>query len=282
MIERESLEMIRTNIKQSRSGPGKRLAKSLFLVLSIGVAAVSKAAAHQTFLMPENFQVSVGNGVEVSLTSALAFPNLEHGPAADRIAFSKIIVGNTVLDNLTFSEGETALTLNFSSQDSGQAMIAMSSKPRSGEIPAEDVDVYLDEIEAPESVRAAFHALPDSPALNRSYSKHAKTFICIESCGDGNTANKPAGQKIEFVAVGANQKTFRLLYDGEPLQGKSVTIALASGETSTVETNDAGEFQPDATLSGIVMFAAVVITLPETPDGVYHSDYGTLTVNLSQ
>ena len=273
--------MIRTNIKRSASGTNINLAKALFLILSIGVAAVSKAAAHQTFLLPENFQVKVGGDVNISLTSALAFPNLEHGPAADRIAFSKVMVGNAALDNLTFSEGETALTLNFSAQQSGLAMIAVSSKPRGGEIPPEDVDVYLDEIEAPESVRAAFHALPGSPALNRSYSKHAKTFICIESCS-GKTAKKPAGQKIEFVAAGKSQKTFRLLYDGEPLKGKSVTIAPASGETSTIVTNDAGEFQPDEALSGIVMFAAVVITLPETPDGVYHSDYATLTVNLSQ
>lgn len=273
--------MLLTNKKRSASGTNIRLAKALILILSIGVAAVSTAAAHQTFLLPENFQVNVGGDVDISLTSALVFPNLEHGPAADRIAFSKVTVGNTAVENLTFSEGETALTLNFSSQDSGLAMIAVSSKPRGGEIPPEDVDVYLDEIEAPESVRAAFHALPGSPALNRSYSKHAKTFICIESCSGGKTAKKPAGQKIEFVAADANQKTFRLLYDGEPLQGESVTIALASGETSTVVTNDAGEFQPDETLSGIVMFAAVVITLPETPDGVYHSDYATLTVNLS-
>ena len=274
--------MIRTNTKRSASGPNVRLAKALFIILSIGVAAVSKAAAHQTFLLPAAFQVKAGSGVDISLTSALAFPNREHGPAEDRIAFSKVMVGNTALDNLTFSEGETALTLNFSSQDSGLAMIAVSSKPRGGEIPPEDVDVYLDEIEAPESVRAAFHALPDSPALNRSYSKHAKTFICIESCDDGKTAKKPAGQKIEFVAVDATQKTFRLLYDGKPLQRKSVTIAPATGETSTIVTNNAGEFQPDETLSGIIMFAAVVITLPETPDGVYHSDYATLTVNLSQ
>lgn len=273
--------MIRTNIKQSASGTNVSLAKAFFLILSICVAFTSKATAHRTFLLPDTFQAKAGSSVDVVMSSALAFPNLEHGPAADRIAFSKVMVGNTALDNLTFSEGVTALTLNFSPQDSGQAMIAVSSKPRSGKIPPGDVDVYLDEIEAPESTRTAFHALPDSTALNRSYSKHAKTFICIESCGEGKTAKKPAGQKIEFVSVDPTQKTFRLLYDGQPLQGKSVTIALATGETSTIMTNDAGKFKLDEALSGIVMFAAVVITLPETPDGVYHSDYATLTVNLS-
>ena len=274
--------MIRTITKRSASGPNVRLAKALFIILSIGVAAVSKAAAHQTFLLPAAFQVKAGSGVDISLTSALAFPNREHGPAVDRIAFSKVIVGNNALDDVTFSEGETALILSFHTEQSGLAMIAVSSKPRGGEIPPEDVDVYLDEIEAPESVRAAFHALPDSPALNRSYSKHAKTFICIELCGGGKEAESPAGQKIDFVAVDTTQKTFRLLYDGKPLQRKSVTIAPATGETSTIVTNDAGEFQPDEALSGIVMLAAVVLTLPETPDGVYHSDYATLTINLSQ
>lgn len=274
--------MMRINTNDSAPGTNVGFVRALLLILSIGVVAVSKAAAHQTFLLPEKFQVKAGSDVDISLTSALAFPNLEHGPARDRIAFSKVMLGNSALDNVTFSEGETALSLSFHAGESGLAMIAVSSKPRGGEIPPEDVEVYLDEIEAPESVRAAFDALPGSPALNRSYSKHAKTFICIESCGGEKTAEEPAGQKIEFVSIDRSQTTFRLLYDGKPLQGKTVTIASVSGEPSTVVTNDAGEFNPDGSASGIVMFGAVVITLPETPDGVYHSDYATLTVNLSQ
>ncbi|MEL7541426.1 MAG: hypothetical protein AAGJ51_11030, partial [Pseudomonadota bacterium] len=84
--------MIQTIIIPSALAVNVKIAKLLFLVLSLSVAFVSKAAAHQTFLLPESFQVKLGDGVDISLTSALAFPNLEHGPAADRIAFSKVMV----------------------------------------------------------------------------------------------------------------------------------------------------------------------------------------------
>ncbi len=264
----------------NRARPSHRI---VFAMVAMAAALFSAPSfAHQTFLLPGQFVWNKSEPVDVILTSALVFPNVEHGPAQDRIAFSRVHIAGEPVNDLTFRESETALSLSFSPTRSGLAVIAASSKPRAGEISPEDVDMYLDEIEADETVRQAFDALPGSPPLNRSYSKHAKTFLCIETCGDASSAETPVGQKLEFVSVGLGNKSYRLLLDGKPLARQSVTIAPADGEALKTSTGEDGSFKLSEPLSGVVMLAAVWITMPEQPDGIYHSDYATLTINLDQ
>ncbi len=256
--------------------------RNLFWGVVVASATLSfSASAHQTFLLPDKFQYSELETVSVALTSALTFPNMENGPTEDRIASFFASVGNRALEDVSFEEGETALTMRFTSERTGAATFAISSKPRAGEIPPEDVALYLDEIEADESVRAAFDALPGSPPLQRSYAKHAKTFLCIAMCEDADNLASPVGQKLEFVA-GAGARSLQLLLDGEPLAGKQVTIVPLNGEMATVATDEEGKVLVDETMSGVVMLSAVWITLPDQPNGVYHSDYATLTVDLGQ
>ena len=238
------------------------------------------AHAHQTFLLPDKFHYTESETASVALTSALSFPNMESGPAKDRLASISASIGDEIVEDMSFEEGETALKTRFAAGRSGAAVVAISSKPRSGEIPPEDVKLYLDEIEADEAVIAAFEALPGSPPLQRSYAKHAKTFLCIETCNDFENHASPVGQKLEFIAK--TDRSFQLLLDGEPLSGKQVTIVPLNGETSSVATAEDGKILVSDALSGVIMLSAVWITLPDEPDGVYHSDYATLTVDLDQ
>lgn len=272
--------MLSTHTTFQRRTRAGTLAKSAFAAFFAFVAA--PATAHQTFLLPGEFAWDSGEAVTVDLTSALSFPDLEHGPSQDRIAYSHATVGGEPVSALSFNEGETALQIGFGSSGTGFAIVAASSKPRAGQIPPEDVDVYLDEIEADPSVRAAFDALPGSPPLDRSYSKHAKTFFCIKTCDNADGATTPAGQKLEFVASGSHARTFVLLLDGEPLAGKAVTIVPVEGETEKTVSGENGAVTISPSLSGVAMLSAVWITLPENADGVYHSDYATLTIDLDQ
>lgn len=256
--------------------------KRLFAAMLAAGFAAAPAAAHQTFLLPSEFVWENGETVTVDLTSALSFPDLEHGPARDRIAFAQAAIGGEPVGALSFKESETALMISFETNRTGLAIVAASSKPRAGQIPSEDVNTYLDEIEADAVVRQAFDALPGSPPLDRSYSKHAKTFFCIDACDNDGDAVTPVDQKLEFVASEARAKTFVLLLDGKPLAGKSVTIAPLEGEAIQTATDENGTVAVSARLSGVIMLSAVWITLPESADGVYHSDYATLTVDLGR
>jgi len=240
------------------------------------------ALAHQTFLLPSQFVWQAGDTVDVVLTSALAFPNVEHGPKRDRIPFTAVVAGGEPVSDLAYEEAETFLKLRFTPEHSGLALIAMSSKPRFGEIKAEDADAYFDEIGADAATRQIFDALPGSPALNRSYAKHTKTFICIENCDVGREPSyAPTGQALEFIAMATEARAFQLLRDGNPLAGQRVTISSPDGASQETTTNENGVVEIDASLSGVVMVSSIWITMPDQPDGVYHSDYATLTIDLA-
>ncbi len=236
--------------------------------------------AHQTYLMPSEFVGKAHQSVDVALTSALSFPDRTSGPARDRISFVTILIGDHEVDEIAFEENETVLNATFVAHHAGFALAAMSSKPRSGKIEAENADEYFDEIGASQSVRQAFDELPGEPPLNRSYSKHAKTYFCIEICTGEENRAMPVGQKLEFVASGSGKGTFQLLLDGNALAGQNVTVTSFKGEQTSTTTNESGAFTTDESSSGIVMLSAVWITLPDSPDGVYHSDYATLTLDL--
>ncbi len=240
------------------------------------------ALAHQTFLWPAKFMWDTGDKVEVALTSALAFPKLEFGPGKDRIAFSSAVVGNTKIDTFTLAENKTYLNMEFVAKTSGFGVIAMSSKTRSGEIKPEDTEGYLGEIGASDAGRKAFNDLPGSPALNRSYNKHTKTFICVDTCkGGAGEEYKPVGQKLEFVAAQSGDRDFVLLLGGKPLAGQDVVIYGVAGKGAATVSDVNGLVQIEADHKGVAMLTAVWITLPAKPDGVYHSDYTALTFKLA-
>ncbi len=243
---------------------------------------VTPSLAHKTFLWPSKFLWNTGDVVDVALTSALAFPDLQFGPARDRISFTSVVLDNKAVDALAYEEGETFLNVTFTADRPGLAVIAMSSKPRFGEIKPEDASAYLDEIGADESVRAAFNALPGTPPLNRSYSKHSKTFICIETCSTGNEARlAPVEQALQFVAVESDKNAFMLLRDGKPVAGHAVSVNTSDQEQRELSTNKDGVVAIDPSMAGVVMLMSIWITVPDQPDGVYHSDYATLTIDLS-
>lgn len=230
--------------------------------------------------MPEKFIWDSGEKVNVALTSALAYPELKFGVKRDRIVFTSAMVANQAVGDLAFTENETFLNVSFTPEQSGFAIVAMSSKPRAGEIEPEGASDYFDEIGASEAVKQAFDALPGDPPLHRSYSKHTKTFFCIQTCSTGREASfNPVGQTLEFLAT-KDANRFVLLRDGKPLAGQKVSMVFPGTETQELITDKNGRVDVDASGLGVVMLLAVWITMPEQANGVYHSDYATLTVDL--
>lgn len=259
-----------------------RRRKFIFAALAVALIGTS-ASAHQTFLLPDQFVSKEGEPLNVALTSALSFPNLEHGPKQDRIAFAYAAIEGSRTEELRYVEKDTLLEISFTPVRSGFAVVGASSKPRAGDIAAEEVDAYLEEIEADEAARRAFADLPGTPQLSRSYSKHAKTFVCVESCPASRTPLFASiGQKLEFVASDAGARFYRLLLDGEPLGSHTVTVVSFAGAAMKAKTDEQGVVAIDGSMKGVIMLSAVRLALPATPGGIYHSDYATLTVDLGQ
>jgi len=275
---------MRNHLPIKRATLSKRWLFGLFTsAILLTTIVVTPSLAHKTFLWPSKFLWNTGDVVDVALTSALAFPDLQFGPARDRISFTSVVLDNKAVGALSYEESDTFLNVKFTAKRPGLAVIAMSSKPRFGEIEPEDASEYFDEIGAEASVRAAFEALPGSPPLNRSYSKHSKTFICIETCAAGNEARfAPVEQALQFVAVKSDETAFMLLRNGKPVAGQAVSVSAPDQEQRDLSTNAEGVVTIDSSMTGVVMLMSIWITLPDHPDGVYHSDYATLTVDLSQ
>jgi hypothetical protein len=241
----------------------------------------SSAVAHKTYLASDHAVWDAGANVTISLTSALEFPDIESGPSRDRIAFASVRVGQDVIEDMAYAETPTALQIMFVPQAVGFATVSLSTHPRSGEIAPEDVSEYFEEIGAGMEVRAAFDALPGEPAMMRSYTKHTKIFLCVETCELGGTfAVEPVGQALEFVASPHNDRTFRLLWQGEALPMHDVDIYSAGGDHERLRTNSNGLLEVNADWSGAILMSAVWITLPDAPGGNYHSDQATLSVIL--
>lgn len=266
-------------LKAGRSGPGRWRG---FAVASLAMlVAASPAAAHKTFLASDREVWSYSDRIDITLSSALAFPDQETGVSVDRIerAFGRI--GATEIDGFSFEETVTALRIRFAAENTGFSTLAVSTHPRSGEIAPDDVAMYFDELGAPDDVRAAFDALPGTPALMRSYSKHTKIFFCVDICSDGfEAAVEPTGQALEFTAVDSGMRRFRLLRDGDALAGHAVSVHTVDGGEFHLQTDATGGFEINPGVTGDILLSAIWIDLPTAPDGNYHSDQATLSVSV--
>ncbi|MEE2525545.1 hypothetical protein V0U79_04145 [Hyphobacterium sp. HN65] len=241
----------------------------------------SSAAAHKTFLSAEYAVWAEGSAPEFALTSALEFPDLETGLAQDRIAFLSAAIGGRQVSDIGFTETETALNIRLETDATGLGVLAVSTYPRSGEIPPASVELYFDEINADEPVRAAFRVLEGEPALMRSYAKHTKIIFCVATCEDiALAAATPVGLPLEFVMLSAADRQFALAHDGERLAGHQVTIHTGDGEAFVALTDSEGVFEVVGEASGDILMSAVWIDLPDTADGNYHSEQATMTVRL--
>jgi len=270
------------NMNRSGNRPTSWL-RLLATSVALSVLAAPASLAHKTFLASQQHVWDAGATVDVVLTSALEFPNIEFGPTRDRIAFISVITGNTAVEGVEFEESETALTMSFGAARPGFSVVAVSTHLRAGQIGPDDTSAYLDEIGASAVVRGAFDDLPGSPPLDRSYTKHTKIFLCIETCETGLEAGlAPTGQALEFVATASGGRTFQLLHEGAPVAGHRVEILLGSGGHHELVTSENGEIALDESMEGVALLSAIWITVPARPDGVYHSDQATLTIDLAQ
>jgi hypothetical protein len=252
------------------------------LIVSFSTVS-TPVSAHETFLLPAKNAWSVGNQIEIRMASSLSFPVLTWGITQDRISKTVIRLGGVDVTTFSLNNNDAFLKVSFMAQHSGSGVVAMSTKPRSGVIGPENTEGYLDEIGAAPSVREAFRALPGEAALHRSYAKHTKTFICVEDCSASRSANTtPVGQELEFIADAGATNVFQLLRAGNPLSHHEVKVRTSDKKLHKFATDGNGELTIGGEISGVIMLTAVAITLPEQADGLYHSDYATLVLDIAR
>tara|TARA_R110000772_G_scaffold37354_8_gene88856 strand:+ start:1195 stop:2034 length:840 start_codon:yes stop_codon:yes gene_type:complete len=272
-------KLISSQLLKNKTSLAKTI-KKLFLL--VNVLVVMPAMAHQTFMLPNQFNWKEGDQIDVALSSSLSFPDFGSGFTVDRIEVSHTFINGVEIASVKYRKEKSALHALFTASNKGTAVLAISSKKRHGEIAAKNVDTYFEEIEANEETIDAFHKASEGKPMQRSYSKHVKTLMCVDKCSiHDKPSSQPAGLVLEFVPIENKPNQFFLLRNGKPLANHKVTQALTNKKTYFKKTNAEGVFMIEPELSGTLMLGSVVITIPEEVMGTYHSDYTTLTINLS-
>ncbi len=217
---------------------------ALFLAVAIGLAL-----AHDTWLIPDRFQIAPGESVTLDLTSGMAFPALDVGPKRERIQAVMCRLASRTFELKDFEEGPKSLRIEAVFADSGVAALWVKSPPKQIELKPDQVKEYLDEIDAPAIVRQQWTEAKEPKRWRESYRKHSKTFVRVGDADADTSWREPVGMFFEIVPekdptslrVGEDFLV-RVLKDGKPFADFSLGI-VAEGETkgSTKKTNIDGK-----------------------------------------
>jgi uncharacterized GH25 family protein len=208
------------------------------VLLSVPAAAL----AHDTWLLPARFAVPAGSTVTLDLTSAMKFPEPETSVAADRLAATGARIGGRTRALDVKRSRATVLELSATLPSPGIAALWVESRPRTLALKGAEVEEYLHEIGASESVRLRWRS---SGRWRESYRKMAKTFVRVGAPGEDRSWAEPVGMALEIVpgrdptALRAGDDlAVRVLHNGKGLSGFSVGAVGRGQARPALRTTD--------------------------------------------
>lgn len=203
------------------------IAAASLLVLS------ANAAAHDTWLVPDEAQLSAPVPVGLALTSGIVFPVAEAGAPVNHLAAARFRLGGEDHSLLLPRPAPTALRLRLVPRAAGVAVAWVTLKPFKVDIEEPIVQVYLDEINAAPRLRALWARAGVHRQWSEHFAKHAKTFVRFgDAPGAADDWEKPVGAPYELLPladptrlrVGDSLKV-RALKQGKPLAALELSTA---------------------------------------------------------
>jgi len=243
------------------------------------------ASAHDTWLLPERFRVGKGEGLGFSLSSGMDFPAPESAVAADRLLTRSVrLAGQT--QSLTPGKAGKALPLLGAAPAEGIAAVWVATRPRTLTLTPEQVDEYLAEIGAADTVGPVWKK-SGQKKWTETYAKLAKTFVRVGEAGDGSWA-EPVGLGLELVPEAdptrlrvGDALTLRLLLEGRPLGDFAVGAAPAlPGKPRLLRTDAQGKVSLRLDQAGPWMVRVTRIVPSPGKPAEWDSAFTTLTVDV--
>jgi hypothetical protein len=235
----------------------------------------SAAAAHDFFLLPEQFIASGEKGVVLSATVGSSFPVPENAVPADRM--DRIVaagVGNPQV-HIT-GVGPKALNLHVAGTRPGLLVVGGGAKPREVEYAEDRIPLILGEYRVLPQAAAAVEALPKPRTWQVLSRRFAKTFVCVRSCAVRTAAERSSGAHLEFVGHRSASDRFRLLAAGKPLRNYPIDLVGQDGKRQHLSTDGRGEIHlPGAARGTMMLFAAKLE--PPAGAGRFILDLSSLT-----
>lgn len=244
--------------------------------------------AHDTWLIPDRFRIGSGEPVTLDITSGMEFPKLDVGPKRERIQAVVCRLGGRTVDLNDFEAGPNSLRIKAVLSDPGVAAIWVKSPPKQIELKADDVQEYLDETDAPATVRKQWAETKEPKRWRESYSKRSKTFVRVGDAKADTSWREPVGLFLEIVPEmdpttlkAGDDFPVRVLKDGKPFADFSLGI-VAEGDTkgSIKKTDDAGRVGFRLNKRGRWLLRGTDVRKSAKQDVDWESDFTTLTIEV--
>lgn len=262
----------------------RRTRAALILIGLACLAAVS--AAHETWILPANMRVRVGQPVELSLTSGMAFPADDFAIQPERVVRAQARLAGR-LEQLTRPRSQPkSLRYVWTPRSAGVAAIGIELGPRTLELDPNLIGDYFDEIHATDAVIAQWDAMPEPKRWRENYVKHASSFIRVGSPSRDASWASPLGLGLEIVpesdptalVAGANFRV-RVLRRGAPLPGFSIGVRREGEPASNyVPTDRNGRAWIILPRAGRWMLFGTDLRRVNEPGLEWRSDFVTTTI----
>ena len=248
--------------------------------------ALATAFAHDTWLISGRAKIPQGTTVTLDLTSGMAFPVLETSIKSERIARAKCRLSSHTFDLKDFTSGPKSLRLRARMDEPGIATLWVELKPRTLELTPDKVREYLDEIDAPKSIREQWANSPGPRRWREAYTKHSKTFIRVGDPASDKSWAEPVGMGLEIVPDQdptslrtGDAVSFVVLKNGAPLPDFSLDLVREGASKGTARKTDReGRAQFAMGKAGRWLMRGTELRKSTQPGVEWESDFTTLTL----
>jgi uncharacterized GH25 family protein len=163
----------------------------------------------------------------------------------------------------------------------------MTTRPRTLDLKPDEVEHYLEEIGAVDTVGEQWRRSPDK-AWRETYVKVAKTFVRVGDAQKDESWSEPVGASLELVPASdptalssGHDLAFVVLWKGKPLAGLAVGAVAGAGAKPALATTDAqGRVTFRLDRPGPWLFRATLIQPVAGRHGEWESVFTTVTVHV--
>ena len=257
-------------------------------LLSLWAIFLTTAAlGHDTWLIPDRFGAVPKTTVKLDLTSGMAFPKLDVGPKRERVESARFRLAGRTLEISDISAGANSLLFKSELPETGIATFWVKLPPRAIELNPAEVQEYLDEIDAPASLRRQWAEM-EPKRWREVYTKHPKTFVRVGDPKADHSWAEPVGMALEIVPEkdptilrDGDELSVRVLKNGTPYGAFSLN-ALAAGETKgeTKKTDPAGRVTFRLNKTGAWLLRGTDVRKSTKTDADWESDFATATLEV--
>lgn len=250
------------------------------------ILAASTLTAHDTWLLPNRFEIEPEKKITFELTSGMAFPAVETGPKRARVQSAECRLAGRTFPITDITETPEALRFAIDVAEAGIATCWVKLPPREIELTSAQVEEYLAEIAASPALRKEWAEMKP-PRWRELYAKHQKTFVRVGAPPSGDRSwSEPIGLALEIVpahdptAVRAGDEfAVVVLKEGKPLAGfplNAVAAGAKQGETRTTDAEGRATFRLGK--PGAWLLRGTDVRKSARPEADWESDFTTLTL----